>query len=1126
VSTGWGGGGGGGGAFNTATIGVVPGNQIAVAVGAGGAGGNYGYPGTDGANGGNSIFGTINAIGGGGGGGYRLNGANGASGGGGAGGDNIQPAGGIGSVGGNGGHGYENAGGGEEGAGGGGGAGAAGANSLSSVGGAGGAGLQSALTGNYYGGGGGGGGGIAVDSGAGGAGGSGGGGAGSAGSAGIAGYAGAANTGGGGGGSGQAALGGAGGSGVVIIDYPTVMDLTTTSTAGGTVSCTYSSNGMSTPCTMNYVYGTGINMTAAPGANYVFTGWTGSGPTGYTGSSNSISLAIEGVTTELAVFTGIPESLSLSSGANGTVSCAYASNGLAISSCSGTYPYNTVIAVNAVPNSGYAFAGWAGTGTGSYTGASNPANVTLDGAVTEAASFLTPYYAPVILTNSQGSATPSGFQQQLVVNSLAYSPRINAGWSNVEFTSGASAAGGGTPLYAWVESNATASSANTVVWVRLNNAIAASGGTQTIYMNFMPSNVMASNTAYTGEAPNISSAYGRYDNGALVFSDYGDFAGNALSPAFYTAAASGGTVTVNNGITLYSGTSSTSGYAELAYTTILTVPYNVIETRMDLYGSSGGNRNRVMDSFTMGWADRGFFSGDYYAGGYGAAVPLPSANTIYNLLDQWTFTSTTALTWTTYAGGALSHTASTTYSPTTGNVLYYPDYDSSGPSVYNIQWTRVRHYPPSGVMPSATFFGATQGFPPAYSFSASAGTGGTVACKYASNGIGTSCANSYPLGTVVTVNAVPNSGNVFSGWAGTGAGSYTGPSNPANAVVNGIVTETASFTAQNYVPITLTNSQGSATSSGFQQMLNIPTGTYSAYINPAWNNVEFTASAPIGAAGNVPLYAWIENNALGSSANTPVWVNLGSNTVPAGGGLTIYMNFLPSNVMTSNTAYTGEAPQMYGGSYAQASYGQYDNGNSVFGFYDNFIGSALNTNRWTVESGIAPTISNSLKLTANTGTWSWTEETKTAFNPQTNILDVDSYDTVLGTGGNAYDGQVCWMGTALATPDYELLNDYSTSKYGLGNYNGAAGTASDFSGTLSTSSYNLFSVWASSSATYATANYGSQVSASGTGFTSSTSLYPSLGIYETGSALYVQYIRVRAMPPSGVMPSAAFGGVA
>jgi hypothetical protein len=118
------------------------------------------------------------------------------------------------------------------------------------------------------------------------------------------------------------------------------------------------------------------------------------------------------------------------------------------------------------------------------------------------------------------------------------------------------------------------------------------------------------------------------------------------------------------------------------------------------------------------------------------------------------------------------------------------------------------------------------------------------------------------------------------------------------------------------------------------------------------------------------------------------------------------------------------------------------------------------------------------------------------------------------------------MGTALATPDYELLNDYSTSKYGLGNYNGAAGTASDFSGTLSTSSYNLFSVWASSSATYATANYGSQVSASGTGFTSSTSLYPSLGIYETGSALYVQYIRVRAMPPSGVMPSAAFGGVA
>ena len=53
----------------------------------------------------------------------------------------------------------------------------------------------------------------------------------------------------------------------------------------------------------------------------------------------------------------------------------------------------------------------------------------------------------------------------------------------------------------------------------------------------------------------------------------------------------------------------------------------------------------------------------------------------------------------------------------------------------------------------------------------------------------------------VPVSAAPDIGKSFSGWNGSGSGSYTGPLNPGNVTMNGPVTETASFTS---VPISVT----------------------------------------------------------------------------------------------------------------------------------------------------------------------------------------------------------------------------------------------------------------------------------------------------------------------------------
>ena len=155
---------------------------------------------------------------------------------------------------------------------------------------------------------------------------------------------------------------------------------------------------------------------------------------------------------------------------------------------------------------------------------------------------VTPRSVPINLSNNQSAPTPAPFQQLIIVNSAEYYG-INSDWDNVEFTAGANATGNVLP--AWVESGATNTSSHTLVWVRLSNSIPAYG-TNTIYMDIMPENVMSANGP-TGEAPLLSLArgdeYGQYDNGNSVFSSYSNFSGNysgGANEAINTIVQSGG----------------------------------------------------------------------------------------------------------------------------------------------------------------------------------------------------------------------------------------------------------------------------------------------------------------------------------------------------------------------------------------------------------------------------------------------------------------------------------------------------------------------------------------------------------------------------------------------------------
>jgi hypothetical protein len=110
-----------------------------------------------------------------------------------------------------------------------------------------------------------------------------------------------------------------------------------------------------------------------------------------------------------------------------------------------------------------------------------------------------------------------GMYQQLININLSYPYGINSNGSNILFKDGSN----NTFLYAWIQSiNAT----NLQLWIKnYNNSIL-------IEMLILPSfENLFSATGYLGEAPQLSSVYGNYDNGKKVFNFYTNWANKTFN---------------------------------------------------------------------------------------------------------------------------------------------------------------------------------------------------------------------------------------------------------------------------------------------------------------------------------------------------------------------------------------------------------------------------------------------------------------------------------------------------------------------------------------------------------------------------------------------------------------------
>ncbi len=317
------------------------------------------------------------------------------------------------------------------------------------------------------------------------------------------------------------------------------------------------------------------------------------------------------------------------------------------------------------------------------------------------------------------------------------------------------------------------------------------------------------------------------------------------------------------------------------------------------------------------------------------------------------------------------------------------------------------------------------------------------------------------------------------------------------------------------VPLTLTNSQNAAVPAHFDQMVDFSASQYLPYVNSNLGNIRFYY-------GGKELYSWCESSCnTSSTSNSIFWIRL-PQAIPANSVMPVEMYILPQSVDYTGK-HAGEASQWTcpdpANTASCSTYGKYDNGASVFKQYWNFAGTSLPSG-WTYYNA-APTVNNGLNFAS-------TDEliSTTTTYPITNILEASvSYPSTtnnMGFGyavdpsGNPYTYYSNpWIATGSAAGRYYSgVFENLAAGNSFGSVKDAAGagfgtTAPGIIGVVSTGTtsygYSSRNVYSTTSSVPPTGNYYIEIGDGG------------------GSGLTVQWLRTRAYPPNGVMPSVSFG---
>jgi hypothetical protein len=535
---------------------------------------------------------------------------------------------------------------------------------------------------------------------------------------------------------------------------------------------------------------------------------------------------------------------------------------------------------------------------------------------------------PISITNTQNIPTPSPFQQDIAicngnlpvsssfayVNNATLFNQINSNGSNVYF---ATNAGSSPNIYSWYEGQFTYNGVTCDVWwINLSQGIPANSNV-TIYMYIGPNsaNYYSQYYPYVGEAPQLSSTYGQYDNGNYVFNYYWNFAGttlpnNLVCTVLSNPSGASGSCSVNNEVTI----SNTNGQdfwdsdymiTYLYYNQPISIPAIVEARVISLTGNSGDSgwtkagilyQNQVTDSSdSNGEVDMEVTDGNGYAFQWqsGTSYIAPSGN--YNG-GSITYPTILVLVFpnTSYACGfygsslgVLSQEGSCV-TPTSmtsqGYIgLLVTAHSSSGTSSAVFQYLLVRAYPPNGVMPSISILSSAP-TPGSYSVTVTASTPGSSA----------STTYTYNIGPNISISSQSSSNF----------------QNSYNIYITGC--------AQNYTLYVNNSPYCYGSYSVFQNINSLCTvsypGSYSIYAQGCYNGNCVNSSTinlniPSSGGITVPIIDINILNATSQNINTTISVNGSNQNIQS---INVYYNnnnvYSNSNVNTNYYSFNLQLP--------------------------------------------------------------------------------------------------------------------------------------------------------------------------------------------------------------------------
>ena len=327
------------------------------------------------------------------------------------------------------------------------------------------------------------------------------------------------------------------------------------------------------------------------------------------------------------------------------------------------------------------------------------------------------------------------------------------------------------------------------------------------------------------------------------------------------------------------------------------------------------------------------------------------------------------------------------------------------------------------------------------------------------------------------------------------------------------------------IPVTIYNYQNISTPGPFQEMIQLSEsmikGSYG--INLVFNGNTANFEFVYGNGQVIP--AWIEGN---NSGTLLIFLKIAG--IPAHSSITIYLNIFPANMnlLSSSGSYgIGENPKLSG------IYGLYDDGSSVFDFYDNFKGYSLNGNNWVYGGTGSIKVDNHVNITSTGYAFLISNE---GFDPKNTICDLmvsqADYSTYLEYNGVALSGLAVTSmtsGQKNNSVGYFAIVNNPYSYYYYGSY---ANIYYSFDGSQSRPYFYLGVVfsesWQSINKEIYANNYFSYSNQSVNENFFPSLVYYGIGVYSIGGFSYinVSWIDVRAYPPYDIMPSAFFGIVA